>query len=168
MYCQILVYYWYCDIINNDIVYNNIIQDLIVDLAKRVEKLERVVYKMTEMMETMSEWQGQKSSDCRSKIVKEDPENTVGGVNVMRLPSRDAYSFALQLLDILFTKEEQGTSLLFKSKKSEKPGLDRERVEKLLSFVERRYGDDWDIRTLTSKANQKCRDAAKQTLTQTE
>ena len=82
------------------------------------------------------------SSDGGIGIVKkEDQENVVGGVNVMRLPSRDAYSFALQLLDILFTKEEQGTSLLFKSKKSEKPGLDHERVEKLLALVEKRYGN---------------------------
>lgn len=58
--------------------------------------------------------------------MKKDSENVVGGVNVMRLPSRDAYSLALQLLDILFTKEELGSSLLFKSKKSNKPGLDRE------------------------------------------
>ena len=110
-------------------------------------------------MEMMTE--GQNSNCGASNIVKkEDPDNTVGGVNVMRLPSRDAYSFALQLLDVFFTKEELATSLLFKSKKSDKPGLDTERVEKLLKFVERRYGDNWDLRTLTSKANQKCRDSS--------
>ena len=38
----------------------------------------------------------------------------VNGVNVMRIPSRDAYSFGLQLLNILFTKEELAVSLLFK------------------------------------------------------
>ena len=50
----------------------------------------------------MSEGQGQvQSSDGGIGIVKkEDQEIVVGGVNVMRLPSRDAYSFALQLLDI--------------------------------------------------------------------
>ena len=82
----------------------------------------------------------------------------VGGVNVLRLPSRDAYSFALQLLDILFTKEELQSSLLFKSKKSEKPGLDQSRVEKMMRLIERRYGNEWDIKTLTAKVNQKCRD----------
>ena len=41
----------------------------------------------------------------------------VNGVNVMRIPSRDAYSFGLQLLNILFTKEELAVSLLCKSKK---------------------------------------------------
>ena len=82
----------------------------------------------------------------------------VGGVNVLRLPSRDAYSFALLLLDILFTKEELQSSLLFKSKKSEKPCLDQSRVEKMMRLIERRYGNEWDVKTLTSKVNQKCRD----------
>ncbi len=50
----------------------------------------------------------------------------------MRLSARDAYGFGLQLLDILFTKEELAGSLLFSSKKSTKPGLPKDRVEKLL------------------------------------
>lgn len=77
---------------------------------------------------------------------------------MLRLPSRDAYSFALQLLDILFTKEELQSSLLFKSKKSDKPSLDQGRVERMMRLIERRYGNEWDIKTLTSKVNQKCRD----------
>ena len=56
----------------------------------------------------------------------------VNGVNILRLSARDVYAFGLQLLDILFTKEEQSRSLLFSSKKSSKPGLDRERVDRLL------------------------------------
>lgn len=38
--------------------------------------------------------------------------------HLMQIPSRDAYSFGLQLLDIFFTKDELSSSLLFKSKKS--------------------------------------------------
>ena len=56
----------------------------------------------------------------------------VNGINLLRLSARDAYAFGLQLLDILFTKEELSGSLLFKSKKSSKPGLDRECVDQLL------------------------------------
>ena len=41
---------------------------------------------------------------------------------MMRVPARDAYAFALQLMDALFTKEEMSRSLLYKSDKSEKPG----------------------------------------------
>ena len=56
----------------------------------------------------------------------------MNGINILRLSARDAYAFGLQLLDILFTKEELSGSLLSKSKKSTKPGLDRERVDRLL------------------------------------
>ena len=59
----------------------------------------------------------------------------VKGINILRLSARDAYAFRLQLLDILFTKEELSGSLPFKSKKSTKPGLDRERVDRLLGKV---------------------------------
>lgn len=98
-----------------------------------------------------------KGSDA---IVKEEGESspTENGIHIMHLPSRDAYSFGLQLLDIMFTKEELASSLLFKSKKSDKPGLDRARVERMLQYMERRYGKSWDIKTFTLKANQKCRD----------
>ncbi len=51
---------------------------------------------------------------------------------MLRLSARDVYAFGLQLLDILFTKEELSGSLLFHSKKSAKPGLEQVRVEKLL------------------------------------
>lgn len=71
----------------------------------------------------------------------------------MWLPSRDAYSFALQLMDILFTREELASCLLFKS---DKPALDQAKVER---YVEQKYGDKWDIKMLTAKANQKCCDS---------
>ncbi len=91
---------------------------------------------------------------------KHEPDNCINGINVMRIPSRDAYAFALQLVDVLFPKEELGSSLLFKSKKSSKQGLDSARVQQLLSLLDKRYGAErWDIKTLTSKVNQKCRDS---------
>ena len=66
-----------------------------------------------------------KSTPCELSIKQEAAEDTtINGINVMHLPARDAYAFGLQLLDILFTKEELGSSLLMKSKKSDKPGLD--------------------------------------------
>ena len=84
----------------------------------------------------------------------------INGINVLRLPARDAYAFALQLLDVLFTKEELASSLLFKSKESEKPGLDKARVKQLMTLVDKRFGNSWDLKTLTQKANQKCRDSS--------
>jgi len=55
----------------------------------------------------------------------------VSGTNLLRLPARDAYSYALSLVGIIFTKEELPSSLLFKSAKSEKPGLPKLGVDKL-------------------------------------
>ena len=54
-------------------------------------------------------------------------ETKINGISVSRLPARDAYSHGLRLLDILFTKEELAGSLLFSSKKSNKPGLDNQK-----------------------------------------
>ena len=84
-------------------------------------------------------------------------------------------------MEILFSKEEMKKSLLFPSKKSDKPGLEEERVAKLIGItitvpcavyyslmlciiifiglVEKKYAKDtWNIKVLTQKANQKCRD----------
>ncbi len=53
-------------------------------------------------------------------------------MNLLCIPARDAYAYGLCLLDALFSKQELASSLFFKSKKSEKPGLDRKTVDKLL------------------------------------
>ena len=55
-----------------------------------------------------------------------------GSVNLMRLPAATPYAFGLAVVDALFTKQELASSLLFESKKSEKPPLDPKRVETLL------------------------------------
>ncbi len=57
----------------------------------------------------------------------------VGSVNLLRLTAATRYAFGLAVLDVLFTKEELASSLLFSSKKSPKPALDHKRVEVLLS-----------------------------------
>jgi len=77
----------------------------------------------------------------------------------MRLPARDPYAFGLQLTDSLYSKVELLTSLWFSSKKSDKHALDREHVAKMLSLIDRQFGQDWDLRIFTAKANQKCHDA---------
>ena len=62
---------------------------------------------------------------------------------MMRIQSKDPYSYGLALLDKLFTIEEQSRSLLFASKKSHcsKPGLDPIRVEKLLGEYIAKYNN---------------------------
>ena len=78
-----------------------------------------------------------------------DNTSTINGINVMRISSRDAYRFTLQLMDVLFMKEELASSLIFQSKKSDKPALDPQRVQQLLNFVDKWYADNWDLKTLT-------------------
>ena len=87
----------------------------------------------------------------------------INGINVLRLPARDKYAFGLQLLDVLFTKEKLASSLLFKSKKSEKPGLDKARVQQLMTLVDKKFGNSWDLKTLTQKANQNAKTQAQKT-----
>ena len=75
-------------------------------------------------------------------IKLEDQEFIHNGVNIMRIPAWDAYAYDLHLIDLLSTKEELAISLLFKSSESDhdNPGLDQERVEKLLSLMDKRHG----------------------------
>ena len=126
-------------------------QDLLINLARKIDNMEKT---MKEFLNTMED---RPSTGVKSEHA--DDADLVKGVNVMRLPSRDTYSFALQLMDIFFTREELATSLMFKSKKSDKPALNQAKVERILGYVEKKYGDSWDIKTLRSKANQKCRDS---------
>ena len=63
----------------------------------------------------------------------------VNGINFLRIPARDAYAYALSFMDALFTKQELSSSLIFCSKKSDKPALDRERVDKLLGKYSSTY-----------------------------
>ena len=51
------------------------------------------------------------------------------------MPSRDAYAYGLSLTEVLFTSKEMASSLLFSSKRSAKPALDRSKVEKLLGMI---------------------------------
>lgn len=126
-------------------------------MAKKVDRIDRTLSSLFELVKKSSI--NHASEAVKVESTEGSGDTIINGVNIMRLPSRDAYSFALQLLDMLFSKEELSSALLFKSKKSEKPGLDKTRVEKLLSYVQRRYGTNWDMKTLVAKANQKCRDS---------
>lgn len=79
----------------------------------------------------------------------------------MRIRATEPYNFGFQLLDMLFTREELAKSLLYKTKKSDKPALDAAKVERLIFLVNKRYKskDDWDENALVKKLNQKCRDS---------
>lgn len=54
------------------------------------------------------------------------------------MPAKDVYAYGRALLDLLFTKHEQKTSVVMKTKKSNKPPLDPARVERM-------FGEKCDI-----------------------
>ena len=127
---------------------------MLTALASKISHMER---KIDVLVEAMKKSPISGPADVEAAVKEEI--FTPSGINITRLPSRDAYSYGLQLLDIFFTKEELASSLLFKSKKSSKKGLDPEKVAKLISYIEKRY-DSWDLKVFIAKANQKCRDSA--------
>ena len=51
-------------------------------------------------------------------------------MDVRHLPAKDVYGYALTLLDVMFTKDEQARSLIYASSKSSKPGLPGDRVRR--------------------------------------
>lgn len=62
----------------------------------------------------------------------------INGVDVIRIPAKDEYSYGLRLMEVFFTKKEISESLLFQSKKSNRKAFDPERVSQLFDFVDRR------------------------------
>lgn len=89
---------------------------------------------------------------------RKDPDvQIVNGTNVFKIPFKDPYCYGLQLMDIIFSKQELADSPLFKSSRSERLALDQKRVGQLLDIMERRCGENWNLHIFTTKANQKCR-----------
>ena len=129
-----------------------------MSLATRMDNMETALKTMSSNFEIMSN-QILKSQGSDIQVQDLTKDNEIDGINVMTVPSRDAYSFGLQLMDMMFTKDELEKSLLFPSAKSDKPALDKKKVQRIIALVNKRYGDKWNIKTLTAKANQKCRDA---------
>ena len=61
----------------------------------------------------------------------------VDGINLLQMPARDTTAYGRSLLDVLFNKEEQRSSVILKTKKNIKPPLSPRRVQKL--FVKKSY-----------------------------
>ena len=59
----------------------------------------------------------------------------VDGINLLRVPAKDVNAYGRALLDLLFTKQEQKSSIVMKSKKNSKPPLDQARVEKMFGKI---------------------------------
>ena len=96
-------------------------------------------------------------------------------MDLLDIQSRDIYAYARALLDALFTKQEQRSSIVLESNKTLKPPLDKTRVQLLFSkctydyiftiniidteCVKKKYGNDYKHSQLLQTLNQKCRDA---------
>ena len=127
-------------------------QELLVSIAQRVEKIEKMVEKLSRKMKDNSKPGG-------SNIKEDDQSVIINGVDVLRIPAKDEYSYGLRLMEVLFTKKEMSESLLFQSKKSDRKALDTEKVSQLFDLVDRRYSKNkLNIKVFKDKANQKCRD----------
>lgn len=61
----------------------------------------------------------------------------VDGINLLGVPAKDVNTCGQALLDLLFPKWEQKTSVVMKSKKSSKPPLDQALVEKTFGKINR-------------------------------
>ena len=116
----------------------------------------------------------------------------INGRNVMLMPTRDEYQFALDLTGMLFTKEELGNGLFIKeelanglcfiNQQSTKPPLDQRKVQVTVHVLQlfKKLHDDpvfqverivelvveryphADMNNIRRRMNQKCRDAQAQ------
>lgn len=75
-------------------------------MKRKVDRCEKM---LKYLIDTLNE-----GSTMMKSEQHEDSEYIINGKNVMRIPVSGPYSFGFQLLDMLFTKEELGKSLLYK------------------------------------------------------
>lgn len=93
----------------------------------QVEKcFKEVKATMERVVELLEASHGNNNRHSASTRVNE--KFIINGQNVQLMATRDGYSFGLHLLDLLFTPEELSKSLVYSSKKSSKPALDRDKV----------------------------------------
>lgn len=121
-------------------------------ILNKISKIEDYICKQKDL---------EASNSDKQDISTPASKNVIDEVDISSLPARNAYSYALTVLDTLFSKDELGASLMFKSPKSTKPALDEKRVKQLLTLMQKRYKPhEYDIKVLISKINQKCRDSS--------
>jgi len=83
-----------------------------------------------------------KAMKSSKSAVKEELVESHSGkkINVNRIPAKDEYQYGLRLLDVLFSKEEMVDHLMLKSKRSDKPALDKTKVDIMLGLIDKRFG----------------------------
>ena len=112
-----------------------------------------MMQKLTKMEDAMKwmvkEMKSMKAANSHVAVKEELIESHNGKkINANRIPAKSEHQYGLRLLYVLFSKEQLVVKLMYQSKRSDKPGLDKKKVEFLCS-----------LEFLVSKVNQKCRDA---------
>ena len=123
-----------------------------------------MMQKLTKMEDAMKwmvkEMKSMKAANSHVAVKEELIESHNGKkINANRIPAKSEHQYGLRLLYVLFSKEQLVVKLMYQSKRSDKPGLDKKKVEFLCSLIDKCFGSDWDMSLLVSKVNQKCRDA---------
>jgi len=85
-----------------------------------MQKLEGIETKLNKILEILT-YKGHHIQDQDD----DNADEIINERNVMVIPTRDEYTFGLDLLGMLFTKEETGNCLIYKSPKSTKQALAR-------------------------------------------
>ena len=83
-------------------------------LKSLLRKASRIEQKLDKLMEV-------------KKDDKENDEALHNGIDLRRVYGSNPYTYGLNLMDALFDKDKLSKSLLFGSKKSDKPGLDKDK-----------------------------------------
>ena len=79
----------------------------------------------TRILQLLQNGSNGSSSRCNNSV---NSNHIVNGRNVMLMPTRDCYTFGLDLMIMHFTPEELGEPLVYASSKTGKPGLDKDRA----------------------------------------
>ena len=95
-------------------------------LKSLLRKASRIEQKLDKLMEV-------------KKDDKENDEALHNGIDLRRVYGSNPYTYGLNLMDALFDKDKLSKSLLFGSKKSDKPGLDKDRVKMLFETIEEKF-----------------------------
>ncbi len=105
------------------------LQDLLVNLIQEIKELKNQFQtfdsKINELQKSIK-FCYKEEYPSTSTIKPEESENEK---KLQRLAARDPYQFALQGMDILFTKQEMATSLLYSSQ-SPRKALNLHRITK--------------------------------------
>ena len=108
-------------------------------LKSLIRKASRIEQKLDKLMEV-------------KKDDKENDEALHNGIDLRRVYRSNPYTYGLNLMDALFDKDKLSKSLLFGSKKSDKPGLDKGRVKMLFETIEKFKGSaaykEWTLKHL--------------------